>query len=482
MRAVEQAKTSKKKRTVFGALFCLALAIGPVYAAAPAVNPTPQQTESYEGMDETARVRLLIRLAKSGHHELARNLLERYPFQEEYAANRTLFVKGMVQRGRGDLKGAVALYREALADDPGLSLVRAELAEALAAMGDDDSAKHQLNRLLADASTDVEAQGIRAFIDRIDANRPFAFSSYFSVAPSTNINTGSDTRRVFDATNDFAAICGAAGATYICTPDDLGIIQNPKKSGIGLAAGGSVGFTHQLDSSFAFVAGAGMNARIYKDSAYSSLGISESLELRYLTSDGFFGVGAVGSQGLRTSELGLSNFTFGPRVSYQKQVSNTDRLNLSVVHEWRRFPDAEIWNGYTTTADGAWNHSFSADMGITLSAAFENLQAGLDYNSYQAYSAGLILYKELPKGVTLSLQGEYRYAHFNDIFDEGDTPEYNFVRQDHQIAAGATLTKRDWNIFGYAPSLRYSYAYNHSNVDIYTFDSHTVDFSFTKDF
>jgi Surface lipoprotein assembly modifier len=178
----------------------------------------------------------------------------------------------------------------------------------------------------------------------------------------------------------------------------------------------------------------------------------------------------------------VSYYSYGPRVSYQKQISSADRLNLSVVHEWRRFPSSETYNGYTTSVDAAWNHSFRADMGITLTAAFENLQTGLDYNSYQAYSAGLTLYKELPKGVTLSLQGEYRYAHFNDIFDEGDTPEYNFVRQDHQVAAGASLTKRDWNIFGYAPSLRYSYAHNFSNVDIHAFDSHTVDFSLTKDF
>jgi outer membrane protein len=480
MRAIRRIRKTNGKRTISSALFYLGLAVIPAVAATAQI-PNTEQLAAYETSDANARVRLLIELTKSGQHEMAAALLERFPLTGEFSVNRTLFVKGLIARGRGDNKLAVELYRQALADDPSLSLVRAELAEALMAMGEDDSAKHQLNRLMADSATDEEALGIRSFIDRIDANRPFVYSSYFSVAPSSNINTGSDNRRIFDPNGELQEVCVAVGADYECTFES-GTIQNQRKSGVGLAAGGSVGFTHQLDSVFAFVAGAGVNGKIYKDNAYNSLGISESLELRYLTHDGFVGLGGVASQARRTQDFGLSNYTFGPRISYQRQISATDRLNLSAIHEWRRFPDADVHNGYATSVDAAWDHSFSSDMGITLTAAFDNVQIGLDYNSYQSYAGGAVLYKELPKGLTLSVQAEFRYAHFNDIFDDGDTPEYNFVRVDHQYAAAATLTKRDWNLFGYAPSVRYSYAYNHSNIDIYTFNSHTVDLSLTKDF
>ena len=42
-----------------------------------------------------------------------------------------------------------------------------------------------------------EAQGIRSFIDAIDARRPFTFNAYVSVAPSTNVNNGSSIEKVY---------------------------------------------------------------------------------------------------------------------------------------------------------------------------------------------------------------------------------------------------------------------------------------------
>ena len=79
-------------------------------------------------------------------------------------------------------------YRAALASDPSLTLVRSELAKTLFELGENDSAKHHLTLLMADAPNAVQAQGIRSFIDTIDASRPYTFSAFISAAPSTNIN------------------------------------------------------------------------------------------------------------------------------------------------------------------------------------------------------------------------------------------------------------------------------------------------------
>jgi outer membrane protein len=44
------------------------------------------------------------------------------------------------------------------------------------------------------------------------------------------------------------------------------------------------------------------------------------------------------------------------------------------------------------------------------------------------------------------------------------------------------LTKRDLNIFGFAPSLEYTYTDNISNISLFDYDSHAIDFRLTKDF
>ena len=70
-----------------------------------------------------------------------------------------------------------------------------------------------------------------------------------------------------------------------------------------------------------------------------------------------------------------------------------------------------------------------------------------------------------------------RFAQFGDV-----TPVYNLTRTDQRYTGSATLTKRDWNWFGFAPSLNYTYVRNVSNIDLYDYDSHSVDFRLTKDF
>ena len=82
----------------------------------------------------------------------------------------------------------------------------------------------------------------------------------------------------------------------------------------------------------------GANATVYTDSDYNYYGASQSAELRYLISGGFLGAGLVASENMKNDELGLSYYSYGPRISLQKALSPQDRINLSSVYEWRIIP------------------------------------------------------------------------------------------------------------------------------------------------
>lgn len=430
--------------------------------AALAAEPTPQQISEYEASNEAARVKLLIQLAKSGQHELAAVLLKRYPLTGKFANNRKLFIEGLILHGRGNLTGAAKNYRKALADDPSLTLVRAELAETLFELQDDDSAKHHLNLLMAEAPNEYEAQGIRSFIDTIDARRPFTFNAYVSVAPSTNVNNGSSNKTIY------VPMFGT----------DFNIDEaSRKKSGIGFSTGASAGYSHRLGNDFSAVLGGGIDARIYDDSDFNSYGASQSAELRYLITDGYLGTGLVASENLKNDEIGLSYYSYGPRVSLQKEISSRDRVNLSAVYEWRSYPDTSTSDGTALMVDGSWNHAFDSSMNATLSAGYDHIKTELDSNSYQTYSGAVGLYKELPKGITVNLNGELRFSDFDGVnFLAGVT------RKDTRATATVALTKRDFNIWGYAPAIEYTYVYNDSNISLYQYDSHAIDFRLSKDF
>jgi outer membrane protein len=448
-------------RTVFCALSCLFLASTAVLAKAVA-EPSPQQVSEYEASLEPARVKLLITLAKSGQHDLAETLLKRYPLTGNFAANRKLFIEGLIMKARGNLTGATKKYRAALADDPSLTLVRAELAQTLFMLDEDESAKHHLNLLMAEAPNEGEARGIRSFIDTIDARRPFTFNAYVSAAPSTNVNNGSSNKTIY------APLWGV----------DMDIDDSSREqSGIGFSTGASAGYSHRLGNDFSVVMGGGLNATIYTDSDFNMYGASQSAELRYLLNGGFLGAGMVASENMKNDEIGLSYYSYGPRVSLQKAISPRDRINLSSVYEWRSYPDTSAGDGTALLVDGSWNHAFDSSLTTSLSAGYDRIKSKVDFTSYETYSGGFGLYKELPKGITVNLNGEFRLSEFDAMH-----PIAGVTRKDERYTGSIALTKRDFNIWGYAPALEYTYVYNNSNISLYEFDSHALDFKLSKDF
>jgi tetratricopeptide (TPR) repeat protein len=425
--------------------------------------PNAQQLQLYEAATEEERVRLLIAFAKSGKHELAEDLMRRYPLRGPHAKNRTLFLRGLILSAQGDLTGAAEKFRAALAADPKLTLVRAELAQTLVILEQDESAIHHLKLLEADAPDAQQAAGVRAFIDRVDERSPLKFNAYLSLAPTTNANNGSKHTKI-----------------YLPGLEDVDIEIDPssrEQSGIGLAGGFNVGFSKRLGNDFSFVAGASADARLYEDGDFNSFALSQSAEIRYIFERGYFGLGAVASQSLESDISGINYYAYGPRVSGSLALSPRNALNASAVHEWREYIDSPTSDGTAILVDAAFTHAFDSSFRVTVSGGYDRVISGLDWNSYRTWSAGLSLYKELPMGITARLNGEARFSDFDGI-----NLFMGVKREDERYSGGLTLTKRDWNIYGFAPSLSYDYTTNSSNIALYDYDSHAVDFRLTKEF
>ena len=168
-------------------------------------------------------------------------------------------------KSQGNLTGAAEKFRAALAQDPSLTLVRSELAQTLVELQEDDSAKHHLQLLAADAPNEQTASGIRSFIDQVDARKPYKFSGFVSLAPSTNLNSGSKRDTIY---------APGVGQTF-----DINS-SSKATSGFGVAGGVNGGYTKRLGNDFSFVAGAGANVRLYDDKDFNSYSLSQTAEIR----------------------------------------------------------------------------------------------------------------------------------------------------------------------------------------------------------
>lgn len=422
---------------------------------------SPAQIATYEAMPEGARVRLLIMLAKSGQADQAALLLKKYPLTGPLAGNRTLFIEGLVFAAQGDLPAAATKYRRALANDPHLTLVRSELAQCLAAMDENEAARHHLELLKADAPDMSEAQGIQSFIDRIDAKRPYTVSGYVSMAPSTNFNGGSSHTTVYSPILGWGDIPQSA----------------QQASGIGVSGGVNVGFNKRLSDDYQLVTAANIDGKAYADSSYDLLSFSESAELRRIVAGGYFGAGLVSSQLTAPSALKLSYYSYGPRLSFAKDLSQRNHLQASTVYEFRDYGQNSSQNGWASTSTATLSHAFDATFSLNATLGYDHIAQFYDFTSYHTYSFGVGAYKELSNGVTLQLDAMAKLSDF-----EGMNPVSWDTRHDQRYIGSVTLTKRDWYMMGFAPSINYTYTRNASNIALYDYDSHSLDFRLTHDF
>jgi outer membrane protein len=464
--------TRKKvlERRAIGRAFLFGLALSTSVLAAPiatmagTVEPSAEQIAAYEKSTEGARVKLLIALAKQGQHELADTMLQRYPLTEKYAVNRTLYIEGLILRGRKDNEGAASKFRAALADDPKLTVVRSELAQTLADMGEGDSAKHHLKLLEAEAPNEQTAAGIRNFIKHIDQNSPYKFNAYISLAPSTNINNGS--------------IHKTAPVFGVFEQLDWDISkQSQKKSGIGTSVGLRGTYSKWLNKNFLATFGEGASAKIYTDKSFNSYSLNQSLDLTYIRENATLGVGFVTNESLQSDLSAIPYYSFGPRFSSSVNITARDVIAGNIYLEERRYPHASDFNGWATFTDLGWTHTFDPSLRTTASVGINRIKSRFKPYSYKTLYTGFNVYKEFPKGITVNLDSQAQYTRFDEFNAAG-----NKFRKDTRLIGSLGLVKRDWNIYGFAPSMEYTFVRNFSNLRIYDYDSHNFDVRLTKDF
>jgi outer membrane protein len=420
---------------------------------------TAEQLAAYDHLPDNDRLRVLMLLLNGDRPGEARALLQRAPLSGPLAANRTLYVEGLILRAEGDLPGAVEKFRAALADNPGLTLVRRDLALTLNAMGEDESAKHHLERLMAEAPDQQAAGSIKSFIDQIDSKRPYKISGYLSVAPSTNVNNGTKHDVIYTSFG------------VPLTPDNM------EESGVGVAAGLNAGYTKPLSEQVSAVIGGGLNARLYEDGEFSQLVASQSAELRYGFLRGHVGLGAIASQVWAGQRHDLAAWTIGPRVSGIYRFSPHASLQSTSTIEFKTYPESEYYDGYTAGEILQGTYAFDqATVGFA-TGGFEYTDTDYDNLDSNAYIAGLGVYRELPFGISVTADARLRFTDYLDDWGAIGKP-----RHDIRYDASVTVQKRDWAFWGYAPEIEYSYSRNDSNVMIYETEGHSVDLRLTKDF
>ena len=458
---------------VVGGLSCTATAqttpsaVPGVLASGAPLRPAAidNAISQWDRLDDEQRLALIDDALQSGDFELADRLLARLGARSAVAALRGQYLTGVLRKAQGRYDEAIDIFRGMLASHPELTRVRLELAHTLFQAKQDESARHHFELVLGASAADPNLEKtVRGFISSMDARRRWQFSTYMTVAPSTNLNQGSEKRSV-----------NLNGLPFILSDNSV------KHGGVGIVTGLQGGYFHPLTDSVDLVTSVGLHVKRYKYSEFNDTIGTASLGPRWRTERGFVGLyGVVESRQIEDADY-FKSWGFLLSTGYSLSAQNIVFADLacskrSFDENWRG-SNLEYWNGHACSVNGRFEHHLDSQTYVRVLSGVGRENTARDHLDNRYYTGGLGIYRELPTGISLYLQALYTKRLFLGAY-----PGIGERRDDDRYDLSVNLIKRDFQIFGLAPMLQYTYTINQSNVEFQAFNAHGVSLTMTKKF
>lgn len=424
-------------------------------AAAPAVAETQPDVSSLTGRQA---MRIIRKLVAEGSYDGARTFVADWSRGDPDAGFRARFVEGLIAGHRGDLDGAIRIYRGLLAEKPGVDMVRIELTRALAAAGDYGAARFQAEKLIAAGVDDKLGGGLERLVTVLDGRRPVRFRGRASLLPSTNINGGTDRETV------------PLGNLELDIDEDA-----RRKSGVGMMVGGDLLIRLPLGGATDFVSTLSGTGRFYPSIDREILDVDASAG--FTRDFGPATVLAAATAGGSFSDWEETSRYAGIKTEVKKPLPGRWRLFASQSLRYEKFENVSAKDGWWYQANVSFDRTLSASRFVRFLGGYAGGRKQEDRFSFDEVSAGLGFYNEFPAGITLYTQATVARRHYHGLY-----PGLAEAQTDTRLSALAVLTKRDISIAGFAPQLFYRYERNVSNAAFEDTSRHEIDLRLTRDF
>lgn len=397
------------------------------------------------------------RLIDAGRYDEAQALIDQLAADNVGGVERD-FLDGMTALLRKDYRKAERLFRRILEGDPNLVRVRLELARTLFLARKDEDADYHFKLAIAQHPPAAVIANIARFREAIRARRAWRFNLNFGIAPDSNINSATDKDRA-----------DILGLPFKLDPGSRA------RSGTGVIAGGDAGIRLFRDSKLPLYLGVYGRMVRYTDHDFDDIYIGGEAGPEFRLSGGRLRVAATGLERWYGDRHLVTSL--GGRLNFDKVIAGKWGLeaSLSVRHNtYSRRSDVDGWDIEA---------SLSANRALgpsTLGFAYGSIQRGIAEDSGQSNWQGRIgfgVLKEIGWGLRPQIAVEVG-RQVNDapfaLFDR--------TRRDWRLQASVSIYKRDWNIAGFAPSLRFSYSRTFSTIDLYDQKRLRAEFGIAKAF
>ncbi|MEN3973495.1 surface lipoprotein assembly modifier [Emcibacter sp. SYSU 3D8] len=410
-----------------------------------------------EVMTPAEVVEVAKRLILAGQNDPARRLLERVLPQAPDPVD-VRFLLGTIavaEKRHGD---AVKIYRDILTEKPGLTRVRLELARALFLNEEDEAAEHHFHLVLAAQPPGPVADNINKFLDGIRARKAFRYTFGVSVAPDTNINVAPEDERV-----------DLFGLPFILDEDAR------KKSGVGMVVSGGAEYSPNLGTRAKLESNVFVRHSEYKGSMFDDTLVSAGIGPSFRWPRTTISMQATGYY--RWYGHAAYNRSIGGQINWEQDIARRWRISATVGYQHVDYLLNDQLDGPLYSFVGAVTYGLSSRSYLrgVFAVNYERADSVSLRNTEWRY--GLGYYREFGWGIIAYLQPEITFNPYKGI-----QPAFNRRRNDTEFRVGLSLIKRDINVWGFSPELRYTFVKNHSSIDFYDYDRHRVEIGVSRRF
>ena len=366
------------------------------------------------------------------------------------------FLTGVLRRSQGRTDDAVKIFRGLLVAHPGFDRVRLELGYALFQKQDDEAARHHFELVLGATPSSDAATSIQGFLDAMDRRRRWQFTSYFSLAPSTNLNQGTTARIMSIGDFDFAIDS-----------------QARKQSGVGLYYGGTGSYSWSLAETLDLVLGGGAQARDFRAATYDDVVASMEFGPRIRFDAGE--VMVAGTVARRWFAGDGHSVIYGARTQTRMRLDQRYLATFSTACVTKHYDNPGAADARNCSLTASVDYGFDTQSYLRVLGGIEVERTAAPHLTYIEASAGLGGFRELEWGVSVYTQARVAERSF-----DGYAPGTSTARRDRRLETSIHLTKRDLEIFSFAPSLEYTFTLNRSNIGHHSYDGHGINLTMTK--
>ena len=376
------------------------------------------------------------------------------------------YLLAQIEQKRGNIDEAIRIYRKILDDQPDLAKIRYELALCYMMKHQWYRADYHLRLAMTGADIPPEVKQRMMYLRYIARqNKRWNVWFNFGAAPDNNVNQAS------------------GGEEYIV--NEWGqfsrVLPEPEKAvGYNFLLGGNYEFV--LSDNWRWKNEANIYSNVYNKHKFDDLYLSMATGPRYIWERGDVWTAAIVSR--RWYGWERYNWSAGGKIEthYDWTRKLSSGLILRVMNnDYDEY--GEYMNGQTYSLLPHVSYSFDASKYVVLFGGVERETANDDIYANWRYNVGVGVGAEIPWGFSIYFEPSFSWTNYDG--ERWAVKDYHFVKtaeRDFSQRYAVSLSNNKIDVWGFVPTLTFSYTKRDSNIHAREYEKWTTEFTMRQRF